>query len=241
MKLGLDLILKSNIPLEYKIVIKSYINEVIKNLKNRVKLILVIGSSASNEVITNWSDIDIILVCDKYDMEYVRIIKNIISKYDIKIGNTIYSQEEFEKKQIDPKTYYYLLLAQEEKINIQYLNKDLKIPEIGFEECKKQYVTYLMEQLHNYKRNMLYENIDKEGIGKIFKNTYLIMKAILIINNFRPKNYQEVFSLYSREYGFEKLNFKKFIQDYQNGRINNERFMDYSKKFIIDIVNNPKI
>jgi len=41
------------------------------------------------------------------------MIKEIVQKYDIKIGNTIYSKIEFENKRIDPKTYYYLLLMQE--------------------------------------------------------------------------------------------------------------------------------
>ena len=94
------------LPIKYKESIFNYITELKNNLKDVLELVLLIGSSSSGHVVEEWSDIDIILVLENYKIEYVNIIKKIVQKYDIKIGNTIYSKIEFENKRIDPKTYY---------------------------------------------------------------------------------------------------------------------------------------
>lgn len=226
------------LPEKYKETINNYINELEVNFKDILKLVLLIGSSSSGHVEESWSDIDIILVLETYKIEYANIIKEIVKKYDIKIGNTIYSQNEFENKRIDPKTYYYLLLVQENYIQIQYSSSDLKIPPIDAKECQMQYKTWLMEHFHSYKRMWLYQEIPEQKIREIFKNTYLIMKSILIINNYRPQNYKEVFELYAKEFGYKIFNFEKFINQYQNGKYDREEIIKYAKEFSEEISNN---
>lgn len=226
------------LPEKYKKTICNYINELKTNFKDVLKLVLLIGSSSSGHVENSWSDIDIILVLESYKIEYANIIKEIVKKYDIKIGNTIYSQNEFENKMIDPKTYYYLLLVQENYIQIQYNSQNLKIPYIDVKECQMQYKTWLMEHFHSYKRMWLYQEIPEEKVREIFKNTYLIMKAILIINDYRPQNYKQVFDLYSKEFNYKRLNFEKFINEYQNGKYDKEEIINYAKEFSEEISNN---
>ena len=101
--------ISAQLPIKYKESIFKYIAELKDDLGDVLKLVLLIGSSSSGHVVECWSDIDIILVLENYKIEYINIIKKIVQKYDIKIGNTIYSKNEFENKRIDPKTYYYLL------------------------------------------------------------------------------------------------------------------------------------
>lgn len=231
----------SELPKKYKETIFNYITELQKNLGDNLKLVLLIGSSSSGHVIEEWSDIDIILVLENYKIEYVDIIKNIVQKYDIKIGNTIYSKIEFENKKIDPKTYYYLLLVQEKYIKIQYHSPDLNIPKVTIKECQQQYMTWLMEHFHSYKRVWLYQEISEEKIRNIFKNTYLIMKSILIINNYRPQNYKQVFELYSEKFNYKKLDFEGFIEKYQKKKSDKDEIINFAKEFSEEISNNLKV
>lgn len=229
------------LPLKYKESIFNYITELKNNLGDVLKLVLLIGSSSSGYVVEGWSDIDIILVLENYKIEYVNIIKKLVQKYDIKIGNTIYSKTEFENKRIDPKTYYYLLLVQENYIKIQYNSSSLNIPKVTMKECQDQYMTWLMEHFHSYKRMWLYQEISEEKIREIFKNTYLIMKAVLIINNYRPQNYEQVFNLYSEKFNYKKFNYKKFIEEYQKKEYNKTEIINFAKDFCEEISNNLKV
>lgn len=70
---------------KYSIYINKYVNEMKKSLKNNLKLLLIIGSSSSNEVIENWSDIDAIVVLDEYNFKIIEIIKKISNSYPVKI------------------------------------------------------------------------------------------------------------------------------------------------------------
>ena len=70
---------------KYSIYINKYVNEMKKSLKNNLKLLLIIGSSSSNEVIENWSDIDAIVVLDEYNSKIIEIIKKISNSYPVKI------------------------------------------------------------------------------------------------------------------------------------------------------------
>lgn len=233
--------ISEQLPIKYKESIFNYITELKNNLGDVLKLVLLIGSSSSGYVVDGWSDIDIILVLENYKIEYVNIIKKIVQRYDIKIGNTIYSKTEFENKRIDPKTYYYLLLVQENYIKIQYNSSRLNIPKVTMKECQDQYMTWLMEHFHSYKRMWLYQEISEEKIRKIFKNTYLIMKAILIINNYRPQNYEQVFNLYSEKFNYKNLNYKKFIEEYQKKEYNKTEIINFAKDFSEEISNNLKV
>lgn len=46
---------------------------------------MIIGSSSSNEVIKNWSDIDALVVLDEYNFKTIEIIKKISNSYPVKI------------------------------------------------------------------------------------------------------------------------------------------------------------
>jgi len=86
-----------------------------------------------------------------------------------------------------------------------------------------------------FKRLFLYDSLDKEKVKNVYKITYLIMKAILILNNYLPKNYEEVFKLYSQKFDFEYFDYEKFIRDYTTDNLEYRNVIDYAKKFLISI------
>ena len=62
---------------EYKETIELYIESIKRHLKNNLELIYIIGSSATKDIIVNWSDIDCIIVLNKYNEKDIEIIKKI--------------------------------------------------------------------------------------------------------------------------------------------------------------------
>ena len=196
---------------EYSLVINDYVKRMKCELDEELSLILVIGSSCSSKVIIGWSDIDVILVVKNYNFDIVDKIRIISKNFPVKIGTTIYSEKEFTSKKIDPKTYYHLYLLKNKKIELQYKKDNLSIPDISFEEIKNTHIPYLNWRMHIYKRYFLYDNLNKEQVKTIYKMTYLIMKAILILKGYTPKNYDEVFKTYAKKFNFDYFDYEKFI------------------------------
>ena len=67
------------------------------------------------------------------------------------------------------------------------------------------------------------------------------MKAILIINNYRPQNYEQVFNLYSQHFNYDRIEYEKFIEDYQKKKYDKKQIIDFAKKFSEEISNNLKV
>ena len=222
---------------KYSNIINKYVKTIKKNLLDDLNMILVIGSSCSDKVIKNWSDIDVILVINDYNFNIIEKIKKISNSFEVKIGTTIYTKKEFINKQIDPKTYYHLYLLEKKEIEIQYKKDDLNIPHITFEDIKSTHIPYLYWRIHMYKRLFLYDSLDKEKVKNLYKITYLIMKAILILNNYLPKNYEETFKLYSAKFNIDYFDYKKFISDYLNDNLEYLEIIDYAKNFLLSITN----
>jgi len=218
---------------EYKETIELYIESIRRQLKNNLELVYIIGSSATKDIIVNWSDIDCIIVLNKYNEKDIEIIKKISNSFDIKIGNTIYSKKEFENGLIDPKTYYYLLLYQEKFLKIQYKNDDLLIPNVNHKTCSDITKTILTIDLHNCKRLLTYEKLDDGQIKTLFKKIYVIMKSMLIINNYKPKNYKETFDLFYKVFKFEYFDYLKFIKNFKSGTINETELKKYALRLVI--------
>lgn len=221
---------------KYQKYIDKYVNEMKKVLNDKLCLLLIIGSSSSDEVIENWSDIDSIVVLKEYDFELLEKIKKVSNSYPVKIGTTIYDKREFEEKNIDPKTIYHLYLLKNNIIDLQYINNDIKIPEIDFSDIINSHMPYLYWRIHIYKRNFLYDQLNREQIKGLFKTTYLIMKAILIIDGETPRNYRDVFQNFSKKYGFEYYDFEKFIKNYINNNNEYNDIINYAKKFISFVI-----
>ncbi len=220
----------------YQNVIDRYVKNMKEELKEELELLLIIGSSSSSKVIPGWSDIDVILVVSEYNFDLVEKIKEISNSYEVKIGTTIYSKREFIEKNIDPKTYYHLYLLQSGKIQLQYKKSDIELPNITYDDIYATHYPYLLWRLHIYKRNFLYNELTKEQIKGLYKTTYLIMKAILIIDKELPRNYEEVFKLFSEKYHFDYYNYEEFINNYQKDNEAYKNIIEYAKRFLLFVM-----
>ncbi len=220
----------------YQNVIDRYVEKMKEELKEELELLLIIGSSSSSKVIPGWSDIDVILVVSEYNFDLMEKIKKISNSYEVKIGTTVYSKKEFIEKNIDPKTYYHLYLLQNDKIRLQYKKSDIELPSITYDDIYATHYPYLLWRLHIYKRNFLYDKLKKEQIKGLYKTTYLIMKAMLIIDKELPRNYEEVFKLFSEKYHFDYYNYEEFIHNYQNDNEEYENIIEYAKKFLLFVM-----
>lgn len=222
---------------KYSKTIESYIEKLKEKLKDNLEMIYIIGSSATDDIVVNWSDIDAIIVLREYKYDDIETIKRISNSYEIKIGNTLYSKEEFENKLIDPKTCYYLYLYNNSILNIDYLKKDLAIPEITFEECHLTTKIILFNDLHNLKRILTYEELSKQQVKTMYKKIYVIMKSILIINGKLPKNYKETFEMFSKLFNYEYFDYLKFIENFRNGDLSVDHMKKYSYDLIVYVAN----
>ena len=95
-----------------------------------------------------------------------------------------------------------------------------------------------MNDLHNCKRLLLYKTLNASQIKILFKKIYVIMKSILIINDYRPKNYKETFELFSQVFDFEYFDYLKFIDDFNNGNVDVKKIKKYALELIIYVTNN---
>ena len=217
----------------YTDIINDYIERLKRALYNNLELIYIIGSSATKDVIVGWSDIDCIIVISNYNFNDIETIKKISNSYDIKIGNTIYSKNEFEKGLLDQKTIYYLLLNHEKILNIDYTNSDLKIPSVNYNNCKNVTKSVLFNDLHNCKRLLTYMKLDSGQVKSLFKKIYVIMKSILILHNYRPKNYKETFNMFSTNFNYEYFDYLKFIEDFKMNKVDEKKLKNYAFKLIV--------
>lgn len=216
----------------YADIIESYVKEIKEKLKDNLEMVYIIGSSATKDIVINWSDIDTIIVLKKYNYHDIETIKKVSNSYEVKIGNTLYSKKELENKIIDSKTYYYLYLYHHKVLDISYLNEDLIIPKITFEECVLATKIILFNDLHNIKRLLTYDNLSNAQIKTMFKKIYVIMKSILIIAGKQPKNYKQTFEMFSKEFNYEYFDYLKFIYDFRNDNI----CIDYMRKYSYDLI-----
>lgn len=222
----------------YSNTINDYILKLQESIKYNLEMIYIIGSSASDNVVVGWSDIDCIIVLSYYDINDIELIKAISNSYHIKIGNTIYSKKEFENKWLDQKTLYYLYLNQERVLSVDFQSKELKIPKIDVEEVKNSTKIMLFNDLHNCKRLLTYLELSNVQIKTLFKKIYVIMKSILILNDYKPKNYKETFTLFHEVFSYEYFDYLKFIDDYKKNQVNVKYLKKYAFQLIDYIINN---
>lgn len=219
---------------EYKLLATKITEQLINKLANRLKAAIVIGSSSSDYIITNWSDIDFIIVVDEINSKVIETIKSVVNNNDIKIGCTVYSNNDVTKMLLDSKSHYYFFLLQNGIINYSYKSDDFKINKIKKNDLHVVIYNILLNNMHICKRNLLYDEWDISICKSQFKIIYASMKCMLTLNNVYTLNYKDTFDNYNSLFKFEKLDYLKIIKEIKNNHVDTA----YLKKYSLDFINN---
>ena len=63
------------------------------------------------------------------------------------------------------------------------------------------------------------------------------MKSVLIINNYRPKNYKETFELFHEIFKFEYFDYLKFIKNFNDEIVNEIALKNYALRLVMYVTN----
>lgn len=201
-----------NIPADYQETLTKFYNDVNNQLGDEVKFFLVTGSCSRECVIPNWSDIDIILVVNDNNKEIRDKLSQIINKYNIKIGTTVYSEREFRNKKIDLKTAYALNEMRKKELQPTICDSSLEIPIVTESDLKEMCGYAIPSALHSLRRLLYTKNdISNSTKNSVFKELSHLMRDYLLQENINATNYQDVFNKFARKFGLKSFNVQAFI------------------------------
>ncbi|PIR66339.1 MAG: hypothetical protein COU51_04465 [Parcubacteria group bacterium CG10_big_fil_rev_8_21_14_0_10_36_14] len=171
-------------------------------------LYCVIGGLGRKEIISGWSDIDILLVfnCQFNDDFYVRFKKIAHKKYSIKIGCTFYTLDEFKNTSYkDAKTLHAISLIRDGVYSPREIDSKIQLTNIDISLIPNYDLTNFADSLHEFKRELIYYPDLNEK--KIVKIQYRMMKIILRRTGFMAYGYEDTSTNFA--YAFPK--FKKIV------------------------------
>jgi len=156
---------------DYSRVEKQFYDILLPLIGKDIYLYCVTGSLGREDIIPNWSDIDILLVIKEYNESTFFHINNCLleTDCDIKIGITIFSLEEFNHEYFkDAKTYISI-----ELISKGYYKPRIMLPEVKFipeDKTLKRYmdISSFSRFSHDIKRELL-KMADRYNEKKVYK------------------------------------------------------------------------
>lgn len=222
-----------NIPKEYSEVIYKFYNFCKEILKHNLKLILLHGSCQRETVIAGFSDIDFILVVEKYDQKVREVLNKIIIKCDtnIKIGTTVYSLQELSALHVDGKTLLALYKLNNKFISALYLANDVLLPIVDYNRIIQRCISELPGQIHSLRRMLYDEKCFDSYYDNLFKSTSHIMRRFLLICKIDPDSYEDVFRIFATTYKLETYDVHIFFEG------NKRSIFKYSNYFA-DVIQN---
>jgi hypothetical protein len=106
---------------------EQFRTKLLNHLGDRVILYCITGSLNHKTIIPGWSDVDILLLIDKYDSHFFESLNECLNdnKSGIKIGTTFYSIKEYKRTDIffDPKSQFSLELIKRGVYKPQIINE----------------------------------------------------------------------------------------------------------------------
>lgn len=182
------------------------------NLKNEFSgnlfLYCVIGGLGRKEIISGWSDIDILLVFNlQFNGDfYTRFKKIADKKYPIKIGCTFYTFDEFKNTLYkDTKTLHAISLIKEGMYSPRINDSKIQLKNISTSLVFDFDLTNFADSLHEFKRELMcYPDLNER---KIVKLQYRMMKIILRRIGFMSYGYKDTLTNFA--YAFPE--FKKVV------------------------------
>lgn len=181
---------------DYSKVEKQFYNILLPLIGEDIYLYCVTGSLGREDIIPNWSDIDILLIIKEYSKLTLSCINNCLLKMngDIKIGVTIFSLEEFNHEYFkDAKTYISI-----ELISKGYYKPRIILPEVKLVLEDKTLGRYMdissfSRFSHDIKRELLKMDDDYDE-KKVYKLIIILLKIMLHQRGVITLNYRDTLS-----------------------------------------------
>jgi len=186
------------IPKNYAELIKNVFDNLKKEFKHRICLLVLTGSGGRERIIEGWSDLDLLIVLDELKKEDINKVANRVKEGKIKVGTTVYSKREFEEGLVDTKTIYNLELIRKNILDPNYQRGEIKFPYFSEDYRRKIHKITFPNMIHTLSRSLYSTEID---IRTTAKAADTIMKFILSVNNNElPVGYLEVQEKFYRKF-----------------------------------------
>lgn len=223
-------------PIEYKQVLIEVLKVSKEELKDNLLSITLGGSGGKNNIIPQWSDLDIYIVIKKYDINQIKNIQKRLEKSSIHVGLTIYSLYEIKNDLIDFKTKIMLYEKDNYHVN-PTLYGDEHFKKVNYETVYQNDLLNYPHILQMFKRMYIdvlngNKKIDKNYVKKML----VLIKCILSSYNVFAYGYDEVCQEFMKiSNNTLKLSFKDILMDLENnGKYIlsiSEQIINYTSKY----------
>jgi len=223
-----------NIPKHYIDVIEDFYSFLKKNYEDRIFLFSLSGSTVFENIVENISDIDYFLILDKCSPDDYRNIYQYKNQFDIKIGGSIFTYDEFIYKQIDYLVMYYLYLIKIGYIEPVYVS-DSFFNCITKKDMLDSIRNVVILNLRTLKKIVYSRNIRDSKI--LMKNILFLEKDFLILNDLYCKSKGDVIDNFNRMFN---IDFELSIMDCLDNRLSDEQIcmlLNYIDEIVVCLNN----
>lgn len=180
------------LPNEYKSELNDIVNKAIVIFGDNLINITLGGSAGKNNVIPNWSDLDLYIILERYDVEQVITFMKIVSKMPIHVGTTFYTSYEVENNVIDNKTKVMLYEMQNYPVNPILYGENI-FNKIDYSFVKENDINNFPNILHDFRRRFIELCSGKELDKTYIKKLLVLIKCYLSHYNIFSYGYKETF------------------------------------------------
>lgn len=217
------------LPKKETIIILDILNIIKGEMADKLLGVLVGGSVSRNQYISGWSDIDFLILVNRYEHKVFENLIQSIEEYnkDVKIGITIFSEYEIDNFLIDAKSMYTLYAYNAGRIQSMIYGEVSEKYKFSLEMLKIKNKAVIPETLHKLKRVLCGEMLEKDQ-KNIFKLVTLIVKVYLInqYNSF-PTSYKSSLELMEYLSGISGLDVERIIEQNEFNGL---------KKYVIELI-----
>lgn len=228
---------------KYNIIINDLIKKAKLFFKDKLINITLGGSGGKDDIIDNWSDLDMYIVLKLYDYKTIIIFNKELLKYEVHIGITYYTKNDILQKNIDFKTYVMIYEKYNYNVNpTLYGNEIYKKMIPSFDMIKSNDKLSLVNNLNQLKRDII-NQIDLTDSKKLYnyiKKLTIVVKCILTQQNYFEYGYKNVFDKFKKNSKIIGINcFNNiYILDYITQKNNNTKdLIKFTNDLILNLHN----
>jgi hypothetical protein len=215
-------------PDRYTEVASSFLGETQTALDDRLLMFMVTGSCALKQCVDGFSDIDALIVTDKFNFADLKTLRNSTAVYDISIAVEALSRHQVERRMFDDKTKFAFYQMSSGLIAPNYIQdgSSLTLPDVELSEIQEDDKLTLPWQLDRVGR-LLYEPSDNKRMA--IKHLYTIMKMRLrsLDHGIVATSYAETFKRFAQEFGEEEFD---IMAEIASNQPMSEEFVTFARR-----------